>query len=603
MATLFLWAAGGVNERMRTIRFYMESTMDLALESALDPTRLIHLTRIFGWHPTPMAITSHTPQGPQLPQGYRDAMLKGVETTRSGLLVRTKGDHSLELDEEALERILLADQVKDKPVVVVSVAGAFRKGKSFLLDFFIRYMRSGCKGEWMGDPNVPLEALSWRKGCESDTAGILLCDEVFLVTTTSGEQVAVLLMYTQGAFGDESTVKDSAKIFALSAMASSVQVYNVSQNIGEDDLQHLQLLHEYGRLVQKDTKTKPFQKLLFLVRDWNSLDDAGYGAEGGRSVLERRLHISKGQDKKSKELRGHIQSCFKEIRCFLMPHPGPKVATTPSFDGCLSDIEDDFKKQLQELVPSLLKPDELPVKEISGQKVTCQQLVAHLKVYVNRFMGDAKPEAMSMLEMTTEAQFLDAVANARRKYTSGMEQVCGGSQSPVNPERLELHHLQLRESARKWFSDVCDTPDDDFSQKYLDRLTEEIDRTFEIYRKRNERNIMTAAWTTATLCAMALAFYFVSCALAMAGLNTFSNLCILLSGLCLVSLCVFGYIRYSGHMQKLGAHIDTVPDVIWGRVLNPLYKTVTQDRGRLPFLLGGAGKTRTAPPSSKLKAN
>ena len=49
-------------------------------------------------------------------------------------------NHSFELDEEALEHILLDESVRDKKVAVVSVAGAFRKGKSFLLDFFLRYL-------------------------------------------------------------------------------------------------------------------------------------------------------------------------------------------------------------------------------------------------------------------------------------------------------------------------------------------------------------------------------------------------------------------------------------------------------------------------------
>lgn len=51
-----------------------------------------------------------------------------------------KEDHSFALDTEALARILLAPEVRDKHVVVLSVAGAFRKGKSFLLDFMLRYM-------------------------------------------------------------------------------------------------------------------------------------------------------------------------------------------------------------------------------------------------------------------------------------------------------------------------------------------------------------------------------------------------------------------------------------------------------------------------------
>lgn len=57
-------------------------------------------------------------------------------------IVQAHSDHTFELDEEALARILLQDDVKDRSVVVVSVAGAFRKGKSFLLDFFLRYMNS-----------------------------------------------------------------------------------------------------------------------------------------------------------------------------------------------------------------------------------------------------------------------------------------------------------------------------------------------------------------------------------------------------------------------------------------------------------------------------
>lgn len=51
-----------------------------------------------------------------------------------------KDDHSFELDEAALNRILLSEAVRDKEVVAVSVAGAFRKGKSFLMDFMLRYM-------------------------------------------------------------------------------------------------------------------------------------------------------------------------------------------------------------------------------------------------------------------------------------------------------------------------------------------------------------------------------------------------------------------------------------------------------------------------------
>lgn len=53
--------------------------------------------------------------------------------------VVTNEDHVMKLDEEALKRILFHEKYRDLPVAVVSVAGAYRTGKSFLLDFFLRY--------------------------------------------------------------------------------------------------------------------------------------------------------------------------------------------------------------------------------------------------------------------------------------------------------------------------------------------------------------------------------------------------------------------------------------------------------------------------------
>lgn len=51
-------------------------------------------------------------------------------------------NHSFQLELSNLKRILEADEIKNRDVVVVSIAGAFRKGKSFLLNFFIRYLEA-----------------------------------------------------------------------------------------------------------------------------------------------------------------------------------------------------------------------------------------------------------------------------------------------------------------------------------------------------------------------------------------------------------------------------------------------------------------------------
>lgn len=64
------------------------------------------------------------------------------ENFAEAVTIVTAEDHSFELNEDVLNEILLRNDIKDKKVVVVSVAGAFRKGKSFLLNFMLRYLEA-----------------------------------------------------------------------------------------------------------------------------------------------------------------------------------------------------------------------------------------------------------------------------------------------------------------------------------------------------------------------------------------------------------------------------------------------------------------------------
>lgn len=225
--------------------------------------------------------------------------------------------------------------------------------------------------------------------------------DIFLHDYANGEKVAIILLDTQGTFDSQSTVRDCATVFALSTMLSSVQIYNLSQNIQEDDLQHLQLFTEYGRLALADSGKKPFQRLQFLVRDWSFPYEAEYGASGGQTILQRRLELSDKQHPELQSLRKHISSCFSEIACFLMPHPGLTVATNPKFDGRLADITPEFKQSLRSLVTMLLSPENLIVKEINGQKVRARDLIQYFKSYMAIYKGNELPEPKSMLVVST----------------------------------------------------------------------------------------------------------------------------------------------------------------------------------------------------------
>ncbi|XP_024280876.1 atlastin-2 isoform X1 [Oncorhynchus tshawytscha] len=483
------------------------------------------------------------------------------------IVLAHEDDHKFELDTAALEKLLLQEDVRDLNVVVVSVAGAFRKGKSFLLDFMLRYMLNQQQEQsdsWVGADDEPLTGFSWRGGCERETTGIQVWSQVFVVNKPDGSKVAVLLVDTQGAFDSQSTIKDCATVFALSTMTSSVQVYNLSQNIQEDDLQHLQLFTEYGRLALEEIYLKPFQSLMFLIRDWSYPYEHNYGLEGGKLFLEKRLQVKQNQHEELQTVRKHIHSCFSNIGCFLLPHPGLKVATNPMFDGRLKDIDGDFKEALGNLVPLLLAPENLVEKEIGGAKVTCRDLVEYFKAYIKIYQGEELPHPKSMLQATAEANNLTAVAGGKDTYSKSMEMVCGGDKPYIAPADLERCHEEFKECSVRQFRSVKKMGGEDFCKKYQEQLEGELDEAYSNFHKHNEgKNIFYAARTPATLFVVMFTTYIVSGLTGFIGMNTIAVLANLVMGVALITLCMWAYVKYSGEFRDVGTIIDLLAETLW----------------------------------------
>lgn len=168
------------------------------------------------------------------------------------------------------------------------------------------------------------------------------------------------------------------------------------QNIREDDVQHLELFTEYGRLALEQSNEKPFQKLLFIVRDWPYAFETAYGWDGYK-VIDDFLLENDDQTPEMRALRARIKTSFEKIQAFLMPHPGFTVAQGNNFTGSLQDVSSDFMKYIKELVPALFAPENLIVKRINGGKVRARDFIQYLETYTNIFNGDTLPEPKTVL--------------------------------------------------------------------------------------------------------------------------------------------------------------------------------------------------------------
>jgi hypothetical protein len=47
-------------------------------------------------------------------------------------------------------------------LILLNNSGAFRKGKSFLLNFLLRYLEAGGAEDWLGDDQTILKGFKWR---------------------------------------------------------------------------------------------------------------------------------------------------------------------------------------------------------------------------------------------------------------------------------------------------------------------------------------------------------------------------------------------------------------------------------------------------------
>ncbi|CAJ0560752.1 unnamed protein product, partial [Mesorhabditis spiculigera] len=392
-------------------------------------------------------------------------------------------------------------------VVIISVAGAFRKGKSFLLNFFLEYLYALQRAqqqeaplEWLGD-DCQLHGFHWRAGTKRDTAGIWMWGEPIMIEGGTGENYAVVLMDTQGTFDNASTYLQCTTIFALSTIVSSVQIYNVVDNIQEDALQHLSLFVEYGRLALRDAQQfgSPFQSLVFCVRDFKAPEDFPYGKEGGVQFLEQVLKVEEGQAEELRTVREQLDSCFEKIQCFLLPHPGYRVAERGSFRGHVKDLRPIFREEIRKMVVALLEPHVLKPKVINGKPVTCRKMMQFFKAYAATFDGGTLPEPRSILDANARLLLMDACHEAKLQYSRGMDRsTCGPRMMPE--KRLLEQHIKHGITALNIFDKCPKIGSSEVRSAMQCRLQEDINAELERYKRLNEAKRVTGCVSAMTAC-------------------------------------------------------------------------------------------------------
>lgn len=231
------------------------------------------------------------------------------------------------------------------------------------------------------------------------------------------------------------------------------------------------------------SRSKPFQHLQFLVRDWQNFDaelrdedDLSTREEIFRKLKEEMnsylLSVIADKDANSSSssaaselqtTRDQIARCFAKVDCFLLPHPGPRVVRK-NYSGAIAEMDPFFRSMICAYTHQILNIKSsklLQPKLINNRTLTAPELLTYFTTYVRMFQtvnsasqeegGDGStprsmfPKAMTMLQATAEANNRNAKDLSLALYRKALLGL--GSREAGFKKEDEL--VRVEEAARK----------------------------------------------------------------------------------------------------------------------------------------------------------
>ncbi|KAF5892051.1 guanylate-binding protein 1-like, partial [Clarias magur] len=382
-------------------------------------------------------------------------------------------DGSLCVNAGAVEHLSKYNQ----PVVVVSVVGLYRTGKSYLLNRLAGKQTGFALGSTI----------------ESKTKGIWM----WCVPHPHNTGQTLVLLDTEGLGDvDKGDSKNDAWIFCLAVLLSSTLVYNSRGTIDNTAVEKLHYVTELAeqikikspasRAAEEEEEEEEeeadsqfvqfFPKFIWAVRDFSlelELEERGRVTED--EYLDFALKLKKGLGIKNTNYnlpRQCIRQYFPTRKCFVFPFPASqeKMVCLENLDE--SEIFPKFLNATQQFCDYIFA--ESKVKTLKGGYRVTGRIFGHLvRTYVETISSGKVPCLENAVVVMAQIENQAALQEGLKVYQSGMEQV--RSLFPVNLSELSAEHQKMSNMANTEFM-KCSFKDE--GQEYFKKLLGAVDKHY-----------------------------------------------------------------------------------------------------------------------------
>ncbi len=201
-----------------------------------------------------------------------------------------------------------------EPLAVVSIAGLFRTGKSFLLNRVILHTPSARTSRRTARaPTTP--GFGVGNTVQAHTKGIWMWSEPLVVQDANGANVNVIVMDTEGSGAPSADATHDARVSSLGLLLSSYFVYNSTGRIDDAALSTLTTVtHVTSEMREEDAGELP--GFLWVLRDFAlQLENKDGVAVDPDTYMEEQLSGEKN------DARAHLRKYFKDRGCATLVRP------------------------------------------------------------------------------------------------------------------------------------------------------------------------------------------------------------------------------------------------------------------------------------------
>ena len=379
------------------------------------------------------------------------------------------------ITEEAIEMLSKIES----NLAVISIAGIYRSGKSYLLNRLL-----GRQDGFEIGPNI-----------SSCTKGIWIWGDTIKLNNKNTE---VLIIDTEGlasAFEDRNENIDII-IFCLSVLLSSLFIYNSMKNIDESAIESLALVLNFAKKIQSKYNSlndyaNNFPSFLWVLRDFalELIDEKGKEIST-KQYMENALkeeninNISNNEYNKNileeinkkNEIRKIIKLFFKERDCYTLIRPVHDEKKLKIIDQIPQEqLRPEFLSQMNLLVQKIF--DNIRPKNINGGYMNGPMFLNLAKMYINSLNSDELPNINTSWKIVIDSQLKSAYNTGLEYYINEMNNL--DYKNYLTSEKIYKEHYDIKEKSLSYIMEYSNMniPTNIFIDTYKN-LEKKIDEEF-----------------------------------------------------------------------------------------------------------------------------